>query len=35
MYAFNSAEGLWGVVGADGFAKDAEEATRVVNKLLN
>ena len=33
-YAFNSVEGLWSVVGADGFARDAEETIRVVNELL-
>jgi len=33
-YAFNSVDGLWRVVGADGFAKDAGETIRVVNELL-
>jgi methanogenic corrinoid protein MtbC1 len=33
-YAFNSVDGLWRVVGSDGFAKDAGETIRVVNELL-
>ncbi len=33
-YAFNNVEGLWSAIGADGFAKDADEAVRVVNSLL-
>jgi methanogenic corrinoid protein MtbC1 len=34
-YAFNNVEGLWNAIGADGFAKDADEAVRVVNGLLS
>jgi MerR family transcriptional regulator, light-induced transcriptional regulator len=33
-YIFNNVEGRWSVIGADGFAKDADEAVRTVNGLL-
>jgi hypothetical protein len=32
-YAFNNVAGLWKVIGADGFAADADGAVRVVNDL--
>ena len=33
-YVFNNVEGLWSAVGADGFAKNVDDAVRVVNELL-
>lgn len=33
-YAFNSTPGLWQQVGADGFAQNAEEATKITNYML-
>ena len=33
-YAFNNVDGLWKVIGADGFAKDADGAVQVVNDLV-
>lgn len=33
-YAFNNVEGLWKVIGADGFAKNADDAVRAINEML-
>lgn len=33
-YPFNNVEGLWRLVGADGYAKDADEVVRVANDLI-
>jgi methanogenic corrinoid protein MtbC1 len=33
-YPFNSAEGLWKAIGADGYAADALEAVRVADELV-
>ncbi len=33
-WAFNNVDGLWNAIGADGFAKDADGAVKVVNDLL-
>lgn len=31
-YAFNNGDGPWRIIRADGFARDAEGAARVVNE---